>query len=64
VEYKGIPYQVVQTANPTGYRWSVQLDGKLTKTGTSHSKGNAIFKAVSAISRAVTKIKAPAIDSL
>ena len=53
MEHKGIQYQVVQTANPTGFRWTVQLDENKTKTGVSISKGNAIFNAVSFIDRAI-----------
>jgi hypothetical protein len=53
MKHKGIQYQVVQTANPTGFRWAVQLDENKTKTGLSTSKGNAIFNAVSFIDRAI-----------
>jgi hypothetical protein len=53
MEHKGIQYQVVQTANPTGFRWAVQLDENKTKTGVSTSKGNAIFNAVSFIGRVI-----------
>jgi hypothetical protein len=53
VEHRGLQYQIVQTANPTGFRWTVQLDASRTRTGTSPSKGNAIFKAVSVIDRAL-----------
>jgi hypothetical protein len=53
MEHKGIKYQVVQTANPTGWRWTVQLADNRTKTGTSYSKGNAIFRAVAAIDQAL-----------
>jgi hypothetical protein len=61
MEHRGIPYQVVQTtASPTGYRWTVQLDADRIKTGTSSSKGNAIFQAVRAIDKAVgTKTETP-----
>jgi hypothetical protein len=54
VEHKGIQYQVVQTANPTGFKWTVHLDDSRTKTGVSNSRGNAIFNAVRAIDRAVS----------
>jgi hypothetical protein len=54
VEHKGIQYQVVQTANPTGFKWTVHLDDSRTKTGVSYSRGNAIFHAVRAIDRAVS----------
>jgi hypothetical protein len=45
VEYKGIQYQVVQTANPTGFRWTVQLDATRTRNGVSYSKKAAILDA-------------------
>jgi hypothetical protein len=51
MEHKGIQYQVVQTANPTGFRWTVQLDEKRTRTGVARAKGTAIFHAVSFIDR-------------
>jgi hypothetical protein len=52
MEHKGIEYRVVQTANPTGFRWTTELDNK-TQTGVSSSKGNAIFNAVRAIDKAL-----------
>jgi hypothetical protein len=53
MEHRGIEYQIVQTACPTGWKWTVPLNEHRTKTGTSFSKGNAIFKAVSAIENAL-----------
>jgi hypothetical protein len=53
MEHRGIPYQVVQTASPSGWRWTVQLDDIRTRTGTTFSKGNAIFRAISAIEKAL-----------
>jgi hypothetical protein len=53
MEHKGIPYQIVQTASPRGWRWTVQLDDDRTKTGTSFSKGTAIFQAVTVIDKAL-----------
>jgi hypothetical protein len=53
MEHRGIEYRVVQTANPTGWRWTVYLDGGRTKTGASFSKGRAIFNAVRAIEKAI-----------
>ena len=53
MEHKGVPYQIVQTANPSGFRWSVQLDATRSRTGTSNSRGNAIFRAVSVIDKAL-----------
>jgi hypothetical protein len=53
MEHKGIPYRIVQTARPTGFTWIVELDANRTKTGFSHSKGNAIFSAARAIEQAL-----------
>jgi hypothetical protein len=33
VIYKGVEYQVVQTANPSGWKWTVYLDAIRTRTG-------------------------------
>ena len=54
MEYKGIQYEVIQTANPTGWKWTVQLDGGRTKTGLSISREYAIFAATNAIEKALS----------
>jgi hypothetical protein len=54
VEHKGIQYQVVQTANPTGYKWTAHLNENRIKTGLSDSRDSATFNAVRAIDRAVS----------
>jgi hypothetical protein len=56
MEHRGIEYQIVQTACPTGWKWTVQLNEHRTKTGTSFSKGNAIFKAVNVIEVALATL--------
>jgi hypothetical protein len=38
MEYKGIQYQIVQTANPTGFKWTVHIAGRPPKTGTARSR--------------------------
>ncbi len=45
MQYKGIEYQVVQTANPTGWKWTVQLDATRTRSGTSYSMKSAVLAA-------------------
>jgi hypothetical protein len=45
MEHKGVQYQVVQTANPTGFKWIVYLDANRTKTGVSHTIKFAILDA-------------------
>jgi hypothetical protein len=57
LEYKRIQYQVLQTANPTGFRWTVYLDENRTKIGTSYSRSKAIFKAARAIDKALSEAK-------
>src|ERR1700738_3205384 len=36
-EYRGVQYQTVQTANPTGFKWIVHLDATRTRTSCSPS---------------------------
>jgi hypothetical protein len=52
MEHKGIPYTVVQTANPTGFRWAVEFDENKTKMGVSYSRGDAVFQAIRVIDKA------------
>jgi hypothetical protein len=49
MQHKGVQYQVAETANPTGWIWTVQFAEGRTKTGVSYSKGHAIFHAINAI---------------
>jgi hypothetical protein len=56
MEYKGIQYQVVQTANPTGWKWTVQLDGDHIKTGVSFLREYAIYDATNAIEKALSVV--------
>ena len=53
MEYKGIQYQVVQTANPTGWKWTVSFEVKRTKTGSGYDRNHAIGLA----QRAIDKVK-------
>jgi hypothetical protein len=60
MEYRGIQYQVVQTANPTAWKWTVQLDGGHIKTGVSCSRQYAIYEVTNAIEKAFSAApKAP-----
>jgi dsRNA-specific ribonuclease len=58
MEYRSIQYQVVQTANPTGFKWTVQLDAARTRTGLSHSVKSAVQDAHKKIDRALKEKKA------
>jgi hypothetical protein len=57
-EYKGVQYQIVQTANPRGFRWTIQLDESKTRTGTAPSRNIAIFEAKWAIDKELKNKKA------
>jgi hypothetical protein len=51
VEHKGFQYEVIETANPVGWKWTVQLADGRTITGVSSSRGHAIFYAINAIDK-------------
>jgi hypothetical protein len=51
MEYKGIEYQVVQTASPNEWKWTVWMDGRQPRTGSGRSRTLAIALAQLAIDR-------------
>lgn len=51
MEYKGIRFEVVQTANPTGWKWVVHFDPNRRKSGISFSRAMAITSAKYAIEK-------------
>ena len=55
MEYRGIEYTVVQTANPTGWKWTISLAERRTKTGTEFSRIIAIRAAEKVIDGYVKK---------
>jgi hypothetical protein len=57
VEYRGVQYEVVQTANPTGYKWVVHLTTTRVKTGSSFSRAVAIVEAKRVIDKTVATPK-------
>ncbi len=52
MEYQGVQYQIVQIANPTGWKWTVFLDSTKMRTGISHSRAHAVLDAENAIEKA------------
>jgi hypothetical protein len=58
MEYRGIQYQVVQTANPTGFKWTVDLGDGRIRTGQSFAMKAAIVDAERKIDRALKEKKA------
>jgi hypothetical protein len=59
MEHKGIPYQVAQTANPSGWKWTVQLPDNRTRTGSGFGRGHAVGLAERAIDKALRGKRAP-----
>jgi hypothetical protein len=59
MKYRGIEYQVVQTAIPTGWRWTVQFDNERTRTGTGYNRTHAIGLAQRAIDKASPEMRDP-----
>jgi hypothetical protein len=55
MEYKGFKYTVVQTANPTGWKWTVWLDEGRSKMGNAFSRASAITFAQHAIEKIIKK---------
>jgi len=45
MQHKDIQYCIVQTANPTGWKWTVQFDPNRTRSGVSYSMKAAILDA-------------------
>jgi hypothetical protein len=57
MQYKDIEYQVVRTANPTGWKWTVQLDAMRARSGTSHSMKSAVLEAQRKIDKDLMSLK-------
>jgi len=51
--YKGIEYQIVQTSNPTGWKWAVEMEGRTPRVGSGYSRAAAIALAQIAIDKLV-----------
>jgi hypothetical protein len=56
-QHQDIEYSVVQTANPTGWRWTVYIPGRLKpKSGRAFDRQTAVRLAEIVIDRAI-KVK-------
>jgi 3,4-dihydroxy-2-butanone 4-phosphate synthase len=58
MEHRGVQYQIVQTANPTGFKWTVHIDASRTRTGVSATMKSAIIDAQRKIDKALMAKKA------
>ena len=53
LEHRGIQYQIVRTANPTGYKWTIYLDGNRTRSGTCRTTEDAVYEVKRCIAKFV-----------
>jgi len=51
MEFKSIEYQIVQTANPTGWKSTVLIEGKRKNTGSTFRRLSATRLAETAIEK-------------
>jgi dsRNA-specific ribonuclease len=51
MEYRGIEYHVVQTANSAEWSWTVQMEGREPRTGSGRNRTAAIALAQIAIDK-------------
>jgi hypothetical protein len=51
MEYRGTEFQVVQTSNPTGWKWTVHAVGRRIRTGSAINRIVAIALAHRAIDK-------------
>jgi hypothetical protein len=49
MEHQGIEYTVVQTINPSGWKWSFERDGRSPRWGIAFNRAEAISAAQRAI---------------
>jgi hypothetical protein len=57
MKYKGIQYQILQTASPQGFKWTVQFGDGSTKMGHTLTRDGAIFAARYTIDNAAKETK-------
>src|SRR5436853_7787732 len=53
MKHNGVRYRVMQTANPTGWKWSVELAAGRKKTGANSTRESAILDAVLVIDKVI-----------
>jgi hypothetical protein len=53
MHYKRYEYLVLQTASPTGWKWTVLLDNNMTKTGEAPDIRSAVLRAMAVIDRTI-----------
>jgi hypothetical protein len=59
MEHKGVEYTIVQSANPTRWVWTFQINGKEEKKGFAGTRPMAVVFACAAIDKAIRVNKKP-----
>jgi hypothetical protein len=53
MEYKAIEYEIIQTTNPSCWKWIVFLDATRTRSGVALTRADAVLDAELAIEKAL-----------
>ena len=56
-EYKGIEYKIVRTANPTGDKWTIFLEGNRTRSGACYTTEDAVYEVKRAVAKFMSENK-------
>jgi hypothetical protein len=59
MEYRGKQYTIVQGIGPNSWKWTVHLDEKTTKSGSTKTRESARTHAIWAIDKALAKKAKP-----
>jgi hypothetical protein len=63
MEYRGYKYQVVETSEPTKWRWTVDLGDEGTKTGSGYTRTAAVGFAQRCIDRSIDTVNVAPVSS-
>jgi hypothetical protein len=64
MEYKNIQYEVIEMANPYGWKWIVFLDAARTRTGIGLTRADAVLDAEFAINNVLNSRRPKAEEML
>jgi hypothetical protein len=53
MHYKRFEYSVLQTASPTGWKWTVHLHDQKAKTGEAPDRQSGVLRAMAFIDRTI-----------
>ena len=53
MEHKGVEFEIIQTANPSCWKWTAFLDAMRMRTGVALTRADAVLDAELAIERSL-----------